>query len=264
MNKCEVIAVSNQKGGVAKTTTCRNLGHGLACQGKKVLLIDNDPQGSLTDACGWEPYNLESTIADVYESIMREESSDLEKIIQYHEEGFDLIPANIDLAGTEMALNITMNREYILKEAVAALRRQYDYILIDCSPSLGIFSLNALAAADSVIIPVQTNYMPAKGLQLLLQTIAKTRKKLNPDLHIKGILFTLVDGRTNDAKKIAKTIQDTYGDDIPIFQTKIPMSVKLAESPEFGESIFVRSKGKNYIGAAAYEQLTQEIITGGR
>lgn len=198
MNRSIVMAVVNQKGGVGKTTTCENLGIGLANEGKRVLLIDSDPQGSLTISLGYpRPDEIDVTISEIYAKVIQDADVAHDAGIIKHVEGVDLVPANIELAGVEVSLVGVMNREKILKQYIDSIRDRYDYILIDCPPSLGMLTINALAAADRLVIPVQAQYLPAKGLEQLLQTVNKVRKHINPDLKIEGILLTMVDSRTN-------------------------------------------------------------------
>ena len=193
---CRVIAVSNQKGGVGKTVSCVNLGIGLAQEGKKVLLIDADPQGSLTISLGYEePDEMEYSLATLMMNIVNDEKLNIEKTILHHKEGVDLIPANIELSAIEVSLVNAMSRELILRSMVDRLREFYDYIIIDCMPSLGMMTINALACADSVLILVQAAYLPVKGLQQLIKTIGRVKKQLNPKLKIEGILLTMVDNR---------------------------------------------------------------------
>ena len=254
----KVIICANQKGGVAKTTTTLNVGIGLARLGKKVLLIDNDPQGSLTEALGYqEPDRLETTLAQIMEWVLNEEDFDLEAGILHHEEGVDLMPANIELSGVETSLIGIMSSETVLKDYISLIGAKYDYILVDCSPNLGQLTLNALVAADEVIIPVQAAYLPIKGLEQLLKTISRVKRKMNPKLHIMGILLTMVDYRTNYASEITDVLYNVYGASIHIFDTSIPMSVRAAETPAIGVSIYKHdAKGKV---ALAYEELTQEV-----
>lgn len=203
----KVIICANQKGGVAKTTTTVNLGIGLAREGKKVLVIDNDPQGSLTEALGYqEPDSLETTLAQIMDWVLNEESFNLDAGILHHEEGIDLMPANIELSGVETSLVGIMSSETVLKEYIEMIGNRYDYIIIDCSPNLGQLTLNALVAADEIIIPVQAAYLPIKGLEQLLKTISRVKRKMNPKLHIMGILLTMVDYRTNYANEITELI----------------------------------------------------------
>lgn len=256
---CKVICLCNQKGGVAKTTSTVNLGIGLAKQGKKVLLIDNDPQGSLTASLGFvEPDDITVTLASIMTAIINEEEFDPMAGILHHEEGVDLLPANIELSALEITMGTVMSREVILKEYIEMVKDNYQIILIDCMPSLGIMTLNALTAADSVVIPVQSAYLPVKGLQQLIKTIYMVKKRLNKDLSIEGILLTMVDFRTNYAKDIYANVTDIYGPQIHIFNTRIPVSVKAAEASAEGISIY-RHCPKNKV-AAAYENLTKEIM----
>ena len=198
MSNCKTIAVCNQKGGVGKTTTTVNLGVGLAMQGKKVLLIDADPQGDLTTCLGWQDTDgLGITLATKLTDVINETMTDPMVGILHHEEGVDLVPANLELSAMEFNLVNAMSRETTLKNYLSQVKNRYDYVIIDCMPSLGMVTLNALSAADSVIIPVQAQYLPAKGMTQLVQTISKVKKYINPDIKIDGILLTLVDSRTN-------------------------------------------------------------------
>ena len=233
-----VLATVNQKGGVAKTTSCINIGAAMAREGKKVLLVDTDPQASMTISLGnQQPDQLAPTIADLMTKVMNDVPIAPGEGILHHPEGIDLLPANIALAGTEVSLVNAMSRETILKQVLARNRQDYDCIIIDCMPSLGMLTINALAAADRVIIPVQAHYLSAKGLEQLLQTIAKVRRQMNPKLKIDGILMTMVDGRTNNAKEITALIRETYGGKIKVFETAIPNSVRAAEASLTGKSI---------------------------
>ena len=258
--KPTVIAVVNQKGGTAKTTTVENLGIGLAREGKKVLLVDTDPQGSLTISLGYpRPDELEITLFDLLNKTINEDSVSAGEGILHQAEGIDLIPANISLAGLEVALVNTMNRERILKQFLEPVKGNYDYVLLDCMPSLGMLTVNALAAADVALVPVQANYLSAKGLEQLLQTINKVKRQINPKLRIEGILLTMIDGRTNYGREISSLIRDTYGGHIKIFNSEIPRSVRAAEISAEGKSIFLHDpKGKV---AEAYQNLTKEVMT---
>lgn len=254
-----ILAVVNQKGGTGKTTTCGNLGIGLAQSGKRVLLVDVDPQGSLTISLGYpNPDELEITLTELMTKMMQDLPVMPEEGILHHQEMVDLIPANIALAGLEVSLVNVMSRETVLKQLLSQFRDRYDYILLDCSPSLGMLTVNALAAADDVLIPVQAQYLSAKGLEQLLQTINRVRSKINPKLHTLGILLTMVDSRTNYAKEISSLIRDAYGSQIRVFDTDIPRSVRAAETSAEGKSIFLHDpKGKV---ADAYRILTREVI----
>lgn len=202
-NNCRVIAIANQKGGVGKTTTTSNLGIGLARQGKRVLLIDADAQGSLTASLGYrEPDKLDITLANVMANAINEEEMEADYGILKHEEGIDLMPGNIELSGIEVSLVNVMMRETVLRSYIDNQRERYDYILIDCMPSLGMLTINAVAAADSVLIPVQAAYLPVKGLEQLIKTIGKVKRQINPRLEIEGILMTMVDSRTTYARNV--------------------------------------------------------------
>lgn len=255
----QIIAISNQKGGVGKTTTCVNLGIGLARAGKKVLLIDCDPQGSLTISLGNpQPDKLPVTLSDMMEKILTDEPILPEEGILRHQEGVDLMPADIQLSGMEVSLVNAMSRETILRQYLDTVRHQYSHILIDCQPSLGMLTVNALAAANRVLIPVQAEYLPAKGLEQLLSTINKVRKQINPKLQIDGILLTMVDNRTNFAKDISALLRDTYGSRIRVFETEIPHSVRAKETSAEGKSIFAHDPGGKV--AEAYQNLTMEVM----
>lgn len=257
-----VIALVNQKGGVAKTTTAHNLGAGLAKLGKKVLLIDNDPQGSLTISMGYHmPDKLDVTLTNLLAQIINDEDITLKQAILKIEEGVELIPSNVELAGLEVSLVGIMSSETVLKELVDVIKSDYDFIIIDCCPSLGKLTINALAAADEVIVPVQATYLSVKGLEQLLKTVSRVKRKINPVLSIRGILMTMVDVRTTYAREIDKLVRETYGESVPVFKNWIPMAVRVAEAPTEGLSIYqYDAKGKV---AAAYEALTKEVASDG-
>ena len=257
--KGTVTAVVNQKGGTGKTTTCENLGIGLAMEGKKVLLVDTDPQASLTISLGYPmPDRISPTLSDLMKKIVSDQPIESGEGILHHPEGVDLVPANIELAGMEVSLVNVMSRESVLKQYLDSVKKEYDFLLLDCMPSLGMLTINALAAADNVIIPVQAQYLPAKGLEQLLQTVNKVKRQINPKLRIEGILLTMVDGRTNYAKDISALIRENYGGKLKVYQTDIPRSVRAEEISAEGKSIFRHDpKGKV---AEAYRVLTKEVL----
>ena len=256
---CRIIAVANQKGGVGKTTTCVNLGIGLAREGKRVLLVEADAQGSMAISLGvQEPDELDVTLVIIMEKTINDEDIEPGEGIIHHAEGIDFIPSNIELAGLETALVNVMSREMVLQNYLEDVKGQYDYILIDCMPSLGMITINALVAADSVLIPVEAAYLPVKGLQQLIKTIGQVHRKLNPSLNIMGILLTKVDRRTNFARDISEQIREVYGERIHIFKNCIPLSVRAAETTAEGKSIYLHDpKG---IAAGGYLSLTEEVL----
>ena len=259
MEQCKVIAITNQKGGVGKTTTTVNLGVALAKRGKRVMLLDADPQGSLTVSLGVkDPDNLPVSLANIMQAVIDDKSIPDKIGILHHDEGVDLLPSNIELSGTEIALFNTMSREYVLLSYLETVKKHYDYILIDCMPSLGMMTVNALSAADSVIIPSQPSFLSTKGLNLLMRSIARVKKQINPKLRIDGILLTMVDNRTNNAKAIISSLRSSVGENLRVFNTEIPFSVRAAESSLEGKSIFAHEKNGKV--AAAYEAMTQEVM----
>ena len=260
---CKIIAIANQKGGVGKITTTSNLGFGLAKRGKRVLVIDADAQGSLTASLGFtEPDKLEVTLANVLEKVINDEEMKAGYGILKHDEGIDLMPGNIELSGLEVSLVNVMSRESVMRSYVDMVKENYDYILIDCMPSLGMITINAFACADSILIPVQAAYLPVKGLEQLIKTIGKVKRQINPKLEIEGILLTMVDSRTNYARDITALLMENYGSRVRIFENCIPMSVRAAETSAEGISIY-RHDPKGRV-AGAYQSLTEEVLGNGK
>ena len=259
MPKCEVIAIANQKGGVGKTTTTFNLGVALAKHGKRVLLIDADPQGDLTTYMGVHDVDsIPITLSTLMERSIRDEEINSKEAILKQNEGVDYIPSNLELSSMEVSLVNAMSREYTLRSCISDLKDKYDYMLIDCMPSLGMITINALASADKVIIPVQSEFLAAKGMSHLMNTVLKVRKQINPDLKVGGILLTMVDGRTNLSKEIANELKNTYGIAFKLYDTQIPRAVKAAESSRQGESIL--SYDKNSKVAQSYINFAKEVL----
>ena len=253
MSNCKTISVCNQKGGVGKTTTTVNLGVGLAMQGKKVLLIDADPQGDLTTCLGWQDTDsLGITLATKLTDVINETMTDPMVGILHHEEGVDLVPANLELSAMEFNLVNAMSRETTLKNYLSQVKNRYDYVV----------TLNALSAADSVIIPVQAQYLPAKGMTQLVQTISKVKKYINPDIKIDGMLLTLVDSRTNLAKSTVEALRANFGNQIRMYRTQIPIAVKAAETSSKGKSIYAYEP--NSTVSKAYAEFTKEVLADGR
>ena len=226
---CRVIAIANQKGGVGKTTTAINLGIGLVRQGKRVLLVDLDPQGHLTI-----------------------------EVILHHEEGVDVIPSNKLLSGLDVSLIMAEDREIILREYLMLLKEDYDFMIIDCMPSLGMLTINALTAADSVLIPMEPEYYAADGLMELLKVYSAIKAKFNPDLKIEGIVFTFDTPTFNNSKRNKKAVISTYGDKIRIFKESIPRAVTIAETASEGISIFAYDGGGK--GAQSYQKLVEGVL----
>jgi len=259
MPECRTIAVSHEKGGTAKTTTTVSLGIGLARQGKKVLLVDADPQGDLTKSLGIaDPSALTQNLSAAMNSIIAETEFDPHSVILHHPEGADFIPANAQLAATEMTLTTLLDREYVLRDFLARVKGEYDFVLIDCRPSLGLTVVNALTAADSVIIPVQAHTLAADDMDGLFKTVGRIRQRANPALKIDGIVMTMVDHRTNLARSTIRQVRERYGGVVKVFSSEIPYAVRAAEVPSKGKSIYSYDpEGKV---SKAYESLTREVL----
>ena len=259
-NRAKITALCNQKGGVGKTVTAVNLGIGLAREGKRVLLADIDPQGSLTASLGYQrPDQMENTMAEILGRVISDEPQAPDEGIIHHAEGVDLLPANIELSGLEVTLVNTMSRETILRDYLNSVRDRYDVILLDCCPSLGMLTINALVAADEVIIPAQAHYLSLRGMEQLIRTISNVKRKINPALEIAGILITMADMRTNYSREIIELLRNTYGSKLRIFDSIIPLSIRAAETSAEGRSIYLHDPAGKV--SAAYTALTQEVLS---
>ena len=259
MPKCEVIAIANQRGGVGKTTTTFNLEVALAHAGKRILLVDSDPQGDLTTYIGiHDPDNIPVTLSTLMERSIKDEDINSKEAILKHDEGIDLIPSNLELSSMEVSLVNAMSREFTLRNCLSDIKDKYDYVLIDCMPSLGMITINALACADKVIIPVQSEFLAEKGMSHLMNTVLKVRKQINPNLKVGGILLTMVDGRTNLSKDIANELRSTYGTVFKLYDNQIPRGVKAAESSRMGESVLSYDSSSKV--AQSYIDFAKEVL----
>lgn len=254
-----IYCICNQKGGCGKTVTSISLGIGLARAGKRVLLVDVDSQGSMTASLGYQQRDeIEITLVNIISGILTGEPLPPESGILHHAEGVDLLPANIQLSGMEVTLINTMCRETILRQYLNTVREKYDVIILDCMPSLGMLTINALAAADQVVIPVQAQYLSIRGLEQLIKTISMTKQQINPNLGIAGILITMADMRTNYARDIVELLHMNYDGKLRIFDSIIPLSVRAAETSAEGKSIYLHDPAGKV--AAAYAALTKEVM----
>lgn len=255
----KIYSICNQKGGCAKTMTSVSLGIGLAREGKRVLLVDMDAQASMTASLGYtQPDQMEVTLATVMEKIMEDKPLAAGEGILHHTENIDLMPANIELSGMEVSLVNVMGRETIFREYLKMVKDTYDVVILDTMPSLGMLTINALATADEVLIPVQAQYLSIRGLEQLIRTIGRVKRQINPALSIGGILITMADMRTNYARDIVELLHTTYGGKLRIFENIIPLSVRAAESSAEGKSIYLHDPSGKVAGA--YAALTKEVL----
>lgn len=252
MSKVRVISITNQKGGVGKTTTAINLSAWLAKKGKKVLVIDADQQGNTTSGLGLEKNDIENTIYDV----MLEESSLTDVKLKTCVEGLEVVPANISLTGAEIELIGKEEREYILKKEIDKIKQYYDFIIIDCPPSLSLLTINSMTTADSVLVPIQCEYYALEGLSQLIHTVELVKDRLNSGLEIEGVVFTMFDARTNLSLQVVENVKDNLQQNI--YKTIIPRNIRLAEAPSYGTPI--NQYDPRSAGAESYMRLAEEVI----
>lgn len=250
----KIIAIANQKGGVGKTTTAVNLSACLGKLGQRVLLVDFDPQGNATTGCGLDKTALEKSI---YQVIMREMT--LKEVVQHTEYLIDILPASIDLAGAEVELATAEEREIRLKTALDAVRPEYDYIIIDCPPSLGLLSLNSLAASDGILVPIQCEFYALEGLSQIMKTIELVHEEINPDLELFGVLLTMYDSRTKLSEQVVEEVRKYFED--KVYETVIPRTVRLSEAPSYGMPIIAYDPSAK--GAQVYGELAKEVLRRG-
>lgn len=262
-SNCRVYACVNQKGGVGKSVTSTNLGIGLARRGHKVLIADLDSQASQTISLGWkQPDELPVTIATQLSKLVENKPANPQEAVLHHSEGVDLIPSSIELSGLEMRMVNATLREFILRNYLTEIKTNYDYVILDCPPTLGMMTVNALAASDRVIVPVQPEYLSVIGMTQLFDSVALVKNQMNPSLQIEGVLFTLANMRTNLAKNTVALIKEAYGGGIRIFPHPIPYSTRIKEASASGQSIFTYDGKCN--AAEAYKYLVEEVERNGK